>query len=167
MKNSSRLELKIDRNLTRSNSGFEPSTASSSTRALNSSQLSSRLMKCSERKTCSGAIALDCCYGIHVGRPPSSGRRKTRPRAAGLPGRRLGRLTPTARRPYNHKSRIAGGKRRFSRYRQDCLPPAQKTTCGRLGAVHADAILTPLLKIRPAPVPPLRCRSPNLGERYI
>ena len=50
MKNSSRFELKIDRNLTRSNSGLVGSSASSSTRALNSSQLNSRLMKCSGRK---------------------------------------------------------------------------------------------------------------------
>ena len=53
MKNSSRFELKIDRNLTRSNSGLDGSSASSSTRALNSSQLNSRLMKCSAWKVCS------------------------------------------------------------------------------------------------------------------
>src|SRR5688500_13086643 len=47
MKNSSKFELKIDRNLTRSRSGFEASSASSNTRALNSSQLSSRLRKLS------------------------------------------------------------------------------------------------------------------------
>ena len=50
MKNSSRFEAKIARNLTRSKSGLESSCASSSTRALNSSQLNSRLMKCSGRK---------------------------------------------------------------------------------------------------------------------
>src|SRR5438477_6147595 len=44
-KNSSRLELKIVRNLTRSMSGCVGSCASSRTRRLNSSQLSSRLVK--------------------------------------------------------------------------------------------------------------------------
>src|SRR5205823_768255 len=44
-KNSSRFELKIVRNLTRSMSGWIGSCASSSTRRLNSSQLSSRLIK--------------------------------------------------------------------------------------------------------------------------
>src|SRR5439155_19464352 len=44
-KNSSRLELKIVRNFTRSISGWVASCASSRTRRLNSSQLSSRLMK--------------------------------------------------------------------------------------------------------------------------
>ena len=43
MKNSSRLALKIARNFTRSSSGWRRSCASSSTRRLNSSQLSSRL----------------------------------------------------------------------------------------------------------------------------
>jgi hypothetical protein len=42
MKNSSRLLAKIDRNLTRSSSGRDSSSASSSTRWLNLSQLSSR-----------------------------------------------------------------------------------------------------------------------------
>jgi hypothetical protein len=42
MKNSSRLFAKIDRNLTRSSSGSVSSSASSSTRWLNRSQLSSR-----------------------------------------------------------------------------------------------------------------------------
>ncbi len=42
MKNSSRLEAKIARNRTRSSSGREVSSASSSTRSLNASQLSSR-----------------------------------------------------------------------------------------------------------------------------
>ena len=42
MKNSSRLVAKIDRNLTRSSSGTVSSSASSSTRSLNLSQLSSR-----------------------------------------------------------------------------------------------------------------------------
>ena len=50
MKNSSRFDAKIARNLTRSSSGFVSFCASSSTRALNSSQLNSRLMKCSGRK---------------------------------------------------------------------------------------------------------------------
>src|SRR4029450_11243247 len=44
-KNSSRFELNIERNLTRSISGWIGSCASSRTRRLNSSQLSSRLMK--------------------------------------------------------------------------------------------------------------------------
>src|SRR6266404_3484961 len=44
-KNSSRFELKMERNLTRSSSGWVGSCASSRTRRLNSSQLSSRLMK--------------------------------------------------------------------------------------------------------------------------
>ena len=44
-KNSSKFELKIVRNLTRSMSGCVGSCASSSTRRLNSNQLSSRLMK--------------------------------------------------------------------------------------------------------------------------
>ena len=44
MKNSSRFELKMARNLSRSSSGTVGSCASSSTRRLNSSQLSSRLM---------------------------------------------------------------------------------------------------------------------------
>src|SRR6202165_1319675 len=44
-KNSSRFELKIVRNFTRSISGCVGSCASSKTRRLNSSQLSSRLMK--------------------------------------------------------------------------------------------------------------------------
>src|SRR5437763_5358151 len=44
-KNSSKFELKIVRNLTRSISGCVGSCASSSTRRLNSNQLSSRLMK--------------------------------------------------------------------------------------------------------------------------
>src|SRR5438094_10447104 len=44
-KNSSRFELKIVRNLTRSMRGWIGSCASSSTRRLNSSQLSSRLIK--------------------------------------------------------------------------------------------------------------------------
>src|SRR5262249_42328383 len=44
-KNSSRFELKIVRNLTRSMSGCVGSCASSRTRRLNASQLSSRLMK--------------------------------------------------------------------------------------------------------------------------
>src|SRR5437667_12170044 len=44
-KNSSRFELKIVRNLTRSIRGWVGSCASSSTRRLNSSQLSSRLIK--------------------------------------------------------------------------------------------------------------------------
>src|ERR1044071_2337887 len=44
-KNSSRLELKIVRNLTRSMSGWVGSCASSRTRRLNSSQLNSRLVK--------------------------------------------------------------------------------------------------------------------------
>src|SRR3954451_21485479 len=51
MKNSSKFEAKIARNFARSKSGFFASSASSSTRALNSSQLSSRLIKCSGRKT--------------------------------------------------------------------------------------------------------------------
>ena len=56
MKNSSRFELKIARNFTRSSSGLFASSASSSTRALNSSQLSSRLMKCSGRKVSGRAV---------------------------------------------------------------------------------------------------------------
>src|SRR3954466_8460338 len=44
-KNSSRFELKIERNFTRSINGCVGSWASSRTRRLNSSQLSSRLMK--------------------------------------------------------------------------------------------------------------------------
>src|SRR5215475_6307135 len=47
MKNSSRLELKIERNLTRSSKGTLGSCASSSTRRLNSSHDSSRLMNAS------------------------------------------------------------------------------------------------------------------------
>ena len=43
MKNSSRFDEKIEQNFTRSSSGTESSAASSSTRALNSSQESSRL----------------------------------------------------------------------------------------------------------------------------
>src|SRR5438874_3071965 len=43
MKNSSIFELKIDRNFRRSNSGLRSSSASSSTRLLNSSRLNSRL----------------------------------------------------------------------------------------------------------------------------
>ena len=50
MKNSSRFDAKIARNFTRSRSGLFASSASSSTRALNSSQLNSRLIKCSGRK---------------------------------------------------------------------------------------------------------------------
>src|SRR5947209_15887528 len=44
MINSSRLESKIERNFTRSNSGWRVSCASSKTRRLNSIQLSSRFM---------------------------------------------------------------------------------------------------------------------------
>ena len=44
MKNSSRFELKMEMNFRRSSSGTVGSAASSSTRRLNSSQLSSRLM---------------------------------------------------------------------------------------------------------------------------
>ena len=44
-KNSSRLELQIQKNFTLSNNGFRVSSASSRTRWLNSSQLNSRLMK--------------------------------------------------------------------------------------------------------------------------
>jgi hypothetical protein len=44
MKNSSRLLEKIARNLQRSSSGVDGSSASASTRALNSSHESSRLM---------------------------------------------------------------------------------------------------------------------------
>ena len=51
MKNSSRLELKMLRNFRRSRSGTCGSRASSSTRALNSSQVNSRLMKCSLRRS--------------------------------------------------------------------------------------------------------------------
>ncbi len=43
-KNSSRLDAQIDRNRSRSSRGFDGSRASSSTRSLKSSQLSSRLM---------------------------------------------------------------------------------------------------------------------------
>src|SRR5215208_5158876 len=50
MKNSSKFDAKIARNFTRSKSGLFASSASSSTRALNSNQLNSRLMKCSGRK---------------------------------------------------------------------------------------------------------------------
>ena len=56
-KNSSRFELKMVRNLTRSISGWVGSCASSRTRRLNSSQLSSRLMKFS------GAENRDVCGG--------------------------------------------------------------------------------------------------------
>src|SRR5579862_1398918 len=48
MKNSSALELKMARNLRRSRSGRRGSRASSRTRALNSSQLSSRFRKSSD-----------------------------------------------------------------------------------------------------------------------
>src|SRR5688572_14648581 len=54
-KNSSRFPLKMVRNLTRSMSGCVGSCASSRTRRLNSSQLSSRLMKFS------GAEKRECC----------------------------------------------------------------------------------------------------------
>src|SRR5688572_18941797 len=54
-KNSSRFPLKMVRNLTRSISGWVGSCASSRTRRLNSSQLSSRLMKFS------GAEKRECC----------------------------------------------------------------------------------------------------------
>ena len=46
-KNSSRFELAMQKNFTRSSSGFVESSASSSTRWLNSSQLNSRLMNLS------------------------------------------------------------------------------------------------------------------------
>src|SRR5258707_15843068 len=49
MKNSSKFDAKIARNFTRSSSGLFASSASSSTRALNSNQLNSRLIKCSGR----------------------------------------------------------------------------------------------------------------------
>ena len=52
MKNSSRFELKMDRNFTRSRSGTVGSCASSSTRRLNSSQDSSRLTKTSGPTWC-------------------------------------------------------------------------------------------------------------------
>src|SRR5262249_7539800 len=57
-KNSSRFELKMVRNLTRSMSGWVRSCASSSTRRLNSSQLSSRLMKfCGSEKRFGGGTS--------------------------------------------------------------------------------------------------------------
>jgi hypothetical protein len=56
MKNSSRFELTIERNFSRSSSGTLLSAASSSTRWLNSSHESSRLMK-------SGLGALDVVVG--------------------------------------------------------------------------------------------------------
>src|SRR5262249_502150 len=58
MKNSSRLELTMARNLSRSSSGTSGSWASSRTRRLNSSQLNSRLMYSdgSSRETAVGAI---------------------------------------------------------------------------------------------------------------
>src|SRR5262245_33340086 len=67
-KNSSRFELTMVRNLTRSISGCLWSCASSSTRRLNSSQLSSRLMKffgspkrsCAVWTTCGDATAIVC-----------------------------------------------------------------------------------------------------------
>src|SRR5436190_3887884 len=55
-KNSSRLELKMVRNLTRSINGWVGSCASSRTRRLNSSQLSSRLMKFSEAEKREGEV---------------------------------------------------------------------------------------------------------------
>ena len=47
-KNSSRLELAMQKNLSRSSSGLVESRASSITRWLNSNQLSSLLIKCEE-----------------------------------------------------------------------------------------------------------------------
>src|SRR5262249_7427473 len=58
--NSSRLLLKMLRNFSRSRRGFVSSSASSRTRALNSSQLSSRLTKCS------GPIALSCSVTVAI-----------------------------------------------------------------------------------------------------
>src|SRR6266446_9136100 len=78
-KNSSRFELKMQRNFTRSISGWVGSCASSRTRRLNSSQLSSRLMKlfgspnrsCAVCSAATGTIAapssvstLDCACAI-------------------------------------------------------------------------------------------------------
>ena len=57
-KNSSRFELKMVRNFTRSMSGCVGSCASSKTRRLNSSQLSSRLMKFSGAENRLSGVAL-------------------------------------------------------------------------------------------------------------
>src|SRR5262249_51800658 len=59
-KNSSRFELKIVMNLTRSISGCLESWASSSTRRLNSSQLSSRLMKFFGSRKRFSAVSTTC-----------------------------------------------------------------------------------------------------------
>src|SRR6186713_1062285 len=63
-KNSSRFELTIPRNLTRSSNGWVGSCASSRTRRLNSSQLSSRLMKFfAAEKSGTGGASLGASIG--------------------------------------------------------------------------------------------------------
>jgi hypothetical protein len=59
MKNSSRFDAVIARNFTRSSSGWLQSRAWSSTRSLNSSQLSSRLMYSPRLRRSVGAISRD------------------------------------------------------------------------------------------------------------
>src|SRR5207248_10774118 len=75
MINSSRLESKIERNLTRSNNGWRLSCASSKTRRLNSIQLKSRLIYNSGRsnpETWEGVIVpggiccFSCCMCVRI-----------------------------------------------------------------------------------------------------
>src|SRR5580765_2508745 len=78
-KNSSRFELKIARNLTRSSNGIKGSSASASTRALNSSQESSRFRNRGWSPStspdgsprCSRCVAIDAGYRRSVS--PSGG----------------------------------------------------------------------------------------------
>src|SRR4051812_15486820 len=63
MKNSSRFEPTIDRNLTRSSSGCDGSVACARTRSLNSSQLSSRLMYSAGFLRSAGSIAVSAARG--------------------------------------------------------------------------------------------------------
>ena len=76
MKNSSRFDAKIARNFTRSKSGLFASSASSSTRALNSNQLNSRLMKCSGRKV--GGTVLTGQFYHAAGVPDDRQKRQAR-----------------------------------------------------------------------------------------
>src|SRR5438132_7478488 len=70
MKNSSRFEPTIARNLTRSRSGFRSSSASASTRRLNASQVSSRLRYSPELLRSASRSSLDMVEATTSGTRP-------------------------------------------------------------------------------------------------
>ncbi len=74
-KNSSRLRLKIARNFTRSRSGRSLSSASASTRALKSSQESSRLAKRLGGGTAASGVDRATCASLTMGRILAVGER--------------------------------------------------------------------------------------------